>query len=108
MSTLAIATVLEAWALAHVWLMTHLPYRFTSGIPDYDQTLSGWRIPVWLSYPQLAPLGPVGELVVEALSGKVTTHTSLDEMKDRALKLYEHHREQIMRFLTIVISDAAP
>lgn len=95
MATLAITTVSEAWAVAKEWLISHLPDRFTSGIPDYDQTLSGWRIPVWLSYPQLAPLGPVGELLVEAVGGIVKPHTSLDEMKDRALKLYEPHREQI-------------
>jgi hypothetical protein len=95
MATLAITTVSEARCVANEWLMSHLPDRFTSGIPDYDQTRSGWRIPVWLSYPQLSPLGPVGELLVEALSGEVKTHTPLDEMKDRALKLYEHHREQI-------------
>lgn len=96
MATIAITTVSEARAIANEWLISHLPDRFASGIPDYDETLSGWwRIPVWLSYPQIAPLGPVGELVIEALSGKVKTHTSLDEMKNQALKLYKQHREQI-------------
>ena len=62
-------------------LITHLPDRFAAGIPYYDQTRRGWRIPVWLSYAQLAPLGPVGELIVDALSGDVKTHTTLDEVK---------------------------
>ena len=95
MATLAITTVSEARAVANAWLMSHLPDRFASGIPDYDQTLSVWRIPVWLSYPHLSPLGPVGELVVESLSGQVKIDPPLDEMKNRALKLYEHYREQI-------------
>jgi hypothetical protein len=95
MATLVITTVLEARAIANGWLITHLPDRFAAGIPDYDQTLTGWRIPVWLSYPQLEPLGPVGELIVDAVSGDVKTHTPIDDMKDRARKLYEQHREHI-------------
>ncbi len=99
MATLAITTVSEARAVANEWLMSHLPDRFTCGIPAYDQAASGWRIPVWLAYPGLAPLGPVGELVVAALDGAMNTYTPLDEMKDRALKLYEHHREQIEAYV---------
>ena len=95
METAVITTVSEARAVANEWLISHLPDRFISGIPDYDPTRSVWRIPVWLAYPQLAPLGPVGELRVDALSGQVKSHTSVDEMKDLALKLYAHHREQI-------------
>ncbi|ETX00370.1 MAG: hypothetical protein ETSY2_39215 [Candidatus Entotheonella gemina] len=95
MATIAMTTVSEARAIANEWLMSHLPDRFASGVPECDQTRSEWRIPVWLSYPQLPPLGPVGELMVEALNGKVTSHTSIDDMKNRALKLYEHHCEQI-------------
>ena len=95
MAALVITTVSEARASANDWLIAHLPDRFAAGIPDYDQTLTGWHIPVWLSYPQLEPLGPVGELIVDALSGDVTVHTPIDEMKHRALKLYEQHRERI-------------
>jgi hypothetical protein len=57
--------------------------------------------PEGLAYPRMAILCtirtacPIGELIVDALSGDVKTHTTLDEMKDRALKLYEQHREQI-------------
>ncbi len=95
MATVAITTVSEARAIANAWLMSHLPDRFAAGLPDYDQSQSRWRIPVWLSYPHLTPLGPVGELVVDALRGSVSADTSIDAMKSRALKLYEQHREQI-------------
>lgn len=95
MAVSAITTVSEARTVANEWLMSHLPDRFACGIPAYDQTVSEWRIPVWLSYPQLAPLGPVGEIVVAACDRTVITHTPLDEMKHRALKLHEHHRAQI-------------
>jgi hypothetical protein len=79
MAILAITTVSEARAAANEWLLTHLPDRFAAGIPDYDQTRRGWRIPVWLSYAPLEPLGPVGALMADALSGDVKTHTPLDD-----------------------------
>jgi hypothetical protein len=94
MSSLAITSILEARTTANEWLIARLPDRFAAGIPEYDQLLPGWRIPVWLSYPGLEPFGPLGELIVDE-NGTVGTHTPLDEMKDRAKKLYEHHREQI-------------
>ncbi len=95
MTVSVITTVSEARAAANAWISTHLPDRFAAGIPDYDQTKTGWRLPVWLSYPQLEPLGPVGELMVDTASGDVKTHTPIEDMKDRAIKLYEQHRERI-------------
>ena len=95
MSSPVITTILEARALANEWLITHLPDRVAAGIPEYDQSLPGWRIPVWLSYPQLEPFGPVGELILDEASGSVQAHTPIDEMRERALKLYAQHREQI-------------
>jgi hypothetical protein len=46
---------------------------------------------VWLAYPDHAPLGPVGELLVDAVSGAVQAHTPLAEMKTRAFQLYDQH-----------------
>lgn len=94
MSTLTVTTVLEARAAANEWLITYLPDRFSAGLPEYDGGLPGWRVPVWLSYPGLEPLGPLGELVVDD-SGIVATHIPSEVMRDRAIKLYEQHREQI-------------
>jgi hypothetical protein len=95
MSTVTITTVLEARITANEWLMAHMPDRFAAGIPEHDLSTSGWRVPIWLSYPRFEPLGPVGELVIEESGGTVLVHTPIDDMKDRALKLYEEHREQI-------------
>ena len=75
--------------------MGHLPDRFAAGIPEHDGSLSGWRVPIWLSYPQLEPLGPVGELVIEESTGSVLVSTPIGDMKNRALELYQQHREQI-------------
>lgn len=95
MSSIAITTVLEARITANEWLIAHLPDRFAAGTPEHDTSTSGWRVPVWLSYPQLEALGPVGELVIEDSTGSVLVHTPIDDMKDRATKLYEQHRDQI-------------
>ena len=95
MVTGVITTVAAARAAANDWLSTHLPDRFAAGVPTYDPARMGWQIPVWLAYPHLAPLGPVGELLVDAGQGVITAHTPITEMKERALKLYEQHREHI-------------
>lgn len=95
MSTVTITTVQAARATANDWLLSHLPDRFAAGVPEYEEGLRGWRISVWLSYPQTEPLGPVGELVIGEASGGVASHTAIDEMKARALSLYEQRREQI-------------
>jgi hypothetical protein len=95
MSSLVVTTVTAARAMANDWLVSHLPDRFAAGVPEYDQSAQGWRIPVWLSYPQLDPLGPVGELVVDEATGEVRDHTAIAVMKEHALSLYEQHREQI-------------
>jgi hypothetical protein len=43
----------------------------------------------------VAPLGPVGELCVDAVSGEVQEHTPLAQMKTQALHLYGQHRAAI-------------
>ena len=72
-----IPTVADARAAANAWLLDHLPDRFAVGIPVYDAPHEAWRIPVWLAYPGLEPLGPVGELGVDAVSGEVQAQTPL-------------------------------
>ena len=50
---------------------------------------------MWLSYPEFELLGPVGELLVDAVSCDVQMHLSIADMQARARQLYEHHRAQI-------------
>lgn len=95
MSTVAVSTVLNARAAANEWLSEHLPDRFAAGILQLDEQLGAWRIPIWLSYPQLKPFGPVGEIVIEAASGAVKQHTLLAEIQANAQQHYEQHRDQI-------------
>jgi predicted metallopeptidase len=95
MSTVAVTTVLEARSNANVWLLGHLPDRFAAGVPEHEERAGVWRVSVWLSYPQLEPLGPVGELVLDETSGELRQHTPIDEMRARAAKLYRENSEQI-------------
>ena len=95
MSGLVIVTASAARATATDWLVSHLPDRLAAGIPEYEQALQGWRIPVWLSYPRLEPLGPVGELIIDEATGDVREHTPIGELKERAISLYEEHRDEI-------------
>jgi hypothetical protein len=95
MSTIAVPTVLEARSNANAWLVAHLPDRFAAGVPEHDDRARLWRVSVWLSYPEIEPLGPVGELILDETSGDVTQHTSIDEIKACAVKLYELNRVQI-------------
>lgn len=95
MSTIAVSTVLNARAAANEWLSEHLPDRFASGIPQLDERLAAWHIPIWLAYPQLEPFGPVGEIVIDAMSGAIGQHTPLAEIRANAQQEYEQHREQI-------------
>jgi len=105
MATLAITTVSEARAVANEWLMSHLPDRFTSGIPDYDQTLSGWRIPLWFSYPQLAPLGPVGELLVESVGGNVKPTQLIEAARHLGLTTSCKYTLETLEELTALIEE---
>jgi hypothetical protein len=95
MFTTAVTAVLEARSNANAWLLGHLPDRFAAGVPEHDENGGAWRVSVWLSYPGLEPLGPVGELTLNEISGEVTQHTSVDEMRARAVKLYQENRDEI-------------
>ena len=79
-----------------LWSCCYILFLYVSRLyPKYEQSLQGWRINVWLSYPQLDPLGPVGELVIDEATGGVRDHTAIAVMKERALSLFEQHRDEI-------------
>jgi hypothetical protein len=46
MATRVIPSVAEARAAVNAWLITHLPERFATGLPDYDATRDGWHTSV--------------------------------------------------------------
>lgn len=88
-------TALEAQAAANLFLSDNLPDRFCADDPRFDKALRAWRVAVILAYPFIGSVGEVGEIVVSPTSEDILSHTLLDEMRSRALSLYEQHREAI-------------
>jgi hypothetical protein len=88
-------TALEAQGVANLFLSDHLGDRFLAVRPQLDEGGDVWRVPVVLTYAVVGPLGEVGEVIVSATSEEVVSHTPIEEMRERALALYEQRREQI-------------
>ncbi len=88
-------TALEAQGAANLFLSDRLGDRFLAVRPRLDDAGDVWRVPVVLTYAAVGPLGEVGEVVVNAGSEEILSHTPVREMKDRARALYEQHRDEI-------------
>lgn len=80
--------------LASGWLRRHLPDRFGTAEPIFDQDGQCWRAPVILAYPGIV-LGKVGELIIDAGTGEVISHTDVEQMKTRAIKLWKINHAKI-------------
>lgn len=80
--------------LASGWLRRHLPDRFGTAEPTLDSNGEHWHAPVILTYPGIV-LGQVGELIIEARTGEVVSHTEIPEMKARALKLWKRDHAKV-------------
>ncbi len=81
--------------VANLFLRDHLPDRFMATNPSLDESANLWRVSVVLSYPGIGPVGEVGEILVSGADEKVLSHTLFEEMRAKALKLYEQHRDAI-------------
>lgn len=88
---------MKAEVAVNRFLHGRLPDRFCAGEPTRDAGGGDWRVPVILSYPEIGPLGEVGEVKVSAETYEVTAHTGTDEMMERGRGLYEENRELIER-----------
>src|SRR5918912_1449689 len=88
-------TALQAQAAANLFLSDRLPDRFTADQPQLNPNGDLWRVPVILSYPFVGALGEVGEILISADSEAVVSHTTLEEMRDEARRLYEAHRDEV-------------
>ncbi len=94
-SVLQTLTALEAHGAASMFLSDNMPDRFCATSPSFDKTADYWRVRVILSYPFIGSVGEVGEIIISSTSEEILSHTPLDEMRSRALSLYEQHREAI-------------
>jgi hypothetical protein len=93
MKTLPTLTAQQAQAIANLFLSDTLPDRFTADQPTLADT--HWHVPVILAYPVIGSLGAVGEIVIDAVSANIITHTSLEEMKAIGLDLYTARQNEI-------------
>jgi hypothetical protein len=89
-------TALEAQAAANLFLFDHLPDRYLATEPHLEASRQVWRVSVTVTYPSTGPLGEVGEIRVSAFSEEVLSHTTIDEMRGRARRLYEQSRGAIV------------
>ena len=88
-------TALEAQGAANLFLSDRVGDRFLAVRPQLDESGDVWRVPVVLTYAIIGPVGEVGQIMVNAGSCEIVTHTPIEEMKERARSLYEQHRDEI-------------
>ena len=88
-------TALQAQAAANLFLNDRLPDRFTADQPQLNPADALWHVPVILAYPFVGSIGEVGEILISADSEALVSHTPLEEMKERAQRLYDAHRDEI-------------
>ena len=86
---------MDAQGAANLFLSDHLPDRICASKPAWDKSAQCWRVPVVLAYPHLGTLGQVGEIVVDALSASIRSHTPVEEMRQAATQLIAQHYDAI-------------
>ena len=94
-NVLPLVTAFEAEAKASAFLSEHLPDRFTAGDPVLRTQPESWRVPVLLSYPNIGPVGEVGEIFISTRTAELVSHTPVDEMLSCGRVLYEEHKDAI-------------
>jgi len=82
----------QAAATVNEWLVCYLGDRFLAGTPVFETDAEFWRVPILYVYPHEGPLGTVGEVVVDAITGEIQTQPIIDEVKRQALNLYQSRR----------------
>ena len=76
----------EVIAVAMEWITDRLPDRYCADDPRFDVRALSWRVPIVLSYPT-GEGGVVGELVLDALTHQISSHTAVDVIRDRGKRL---------------------
>jgi len=86
-SLMADVSAEEASLIATGWTQYNkLPDRYCPQTPLLVSPDNVWRVPLWLGYPN-GQGGEVGELLVDVKTGKVVSHTPLEEVRHRGKKL---------------------
>ena len=67
-----------------------------------------WRVPVWLSYPTIGPLGQVGTLDVDAETGEILyTQQLLEEIADRGNALGNFDKKPVIELADEIVLTLA-
>lgn len=79
----------EALQIAVGWqFYTHLPDRFCPQDPEVDPATGHWRVPVWLVYTG-GEGGYVGEIIIDRKTGKIISHTPIEELYSKGMAIAE-------------------
>ena len=81
-------SIRQAAAVLNEWLASYVGDRFLAGTPTLEAQSDVWRIPILYLAPQTGPLGTVGEAAVDALTGELRLHPSVEEIKRQSLDLH--------------------
>ena len=82
-------SVSEAALIAVGWTQYHnLPDRYCPQHPSLDNVAGQWRVPIYLVYANREG-GPVGEVVIDAKTGVIASHTPVDELRSKGRALAE-------------------
>jgi hypothetical protein len=82
----------QAAAAVNEWLVSYAGDRFLAGTPALDTQSQIWLVPILYVYPKEGPLGSVGEIAVNSVTGELSTHPPIEEIKRMALDLYRVKR----------------
>jgi hypothetical protein len=80
----------EAGLIAVGWTQyNNLPDRFCHQAPILAQDATRWRVPIHLLANTNGIGEPVGELVMDKKTGKIISHTSIEELRRKGMALAE-------------------
>jgi hypothetical protein len=82
----------QAVATVNEWLVSYVGDRFIAGTPALDTKSDLWLVPIVYNYPGEGPLGTVGEISVNCVTGELSAHPSVEEIKLRTEDLYRAKR----------------
>src|SRR5205085_5458093 len=73
----------EASLIAMGWTQyNRLPDRYCTQEPVLDSSANAWRVSITFGYPT-GQSGEVGELLIDVKTGKIISHTPIEELRDR-------------------------
>ena len=82
----------QAVAAVNEWLVSYVGDRFLAGPPALDSQSEVWLVPILYVYPKEGPLGTIGEIAVNSVTGELSAHPPIEEIKRIALDLYRVKR----------------